>query len=91
MTHILIAGIDSVDPVIAHQIFITGVPVVKSIAGAGGHGSACFLMLLESGTVSIAKTIVADDIPKDMIKKTRCYLSHLKTKLNLNPYSLTTD
>ena len=69
---ILNAGMNSGSEVIASgNIHIYGNARGRVIAGAGGHGSArIFCNSLEAELISIAGTYcVADDIPKDMIKK----------------------
>ncbi len=69
---ILNAGMNSGSEVIASgNIHIYGNARGRVIAGAGGHTSArIFCHSLEAELVSIAGTYcVADDIPKDMIKK----------------------
>ncbi len=69
---ILNAGMNSGSEVIASgNIHIYGNARGRVIAGAGGHTSArIFCHSLEAELISIAGTYcVADDIPKDMIKK----------------------
>lgn len=69
---ILNAGMNSGSEVIASgNIHIYGNARGRVIAGAGGHTSArVFCHSLEAELISIAGTYcVADDIPKDMIKK----------------------
>ena len=69
---IITAGINSGSEVIASgNIHIYGSARGRVIAGVGGHMSArIFCNSLEAELISIAGTYcVADDIPKDMIKK----------------------
>ena len=69
---ILNAGMNSGSEVIASgNIHIYGNARGRVIAGAGGHASArIFCNSLEAELISIAGTYcVADDLPKEMIKK----------------------
>ena len=85
---ILNAGMNSGSEVIASgNIHIYGNARGRVIAGAGGHGSArIFCNSLEAELISIAGTYcVADDIPKDMIKKpVHIYLNN-KQELEFEP------
>lgn len=77
---ILNAGMNSGSEVIASgNIHIYGNARGRVIAGAGGHTAArIFCNSLEADLISIAGTYcVADDIPKEMIKKpVHIYLNH---------------
>ena len=85
---ILNAGMNSGSEVIASgNINIYGNARGRVIAGAAGHGSArIFCNSLEAELISIAGTYcVADDIPKDMIKKpVHIYLNN-KQELEFEP------
>ena len=85
---ILNAGMNSGSEVIASgNIHIYGNARGRVIAGAGGHTSArIFCHSLEAELISIAGTYcVADDIPKDMIKKpVHIYLNN-KQELEFEP------
>ena len=85
---ILNAGMNSGSEVIASgNIHIYGNARGRVIAGAGGDGSArIFCNSLEAELISIAGTYcVADDIPKDMIKKpVHIYLNN-KQELEFEP------
>ena len=85
---ILNAGMNSGSEVIASgNIHIYGNARGRVIAGAGGHSSArIFCNSLEAELISIAGTYcVADDIPKDMIKKpVHIYLNN-KQELEFEP------
>ena len=85
---ILNAGMNSGSEVIASgNIHIYDNARGRVIAGAGGHGSArIFCNSLEAELISIAGTYcVADDIPKEMIKKpVHIYLNN-KQELEFEP------
>ena len=85
---ILNAGMNSGSEVIASgNIHIYGNARGRVIAGAGGHGSArIFCNSLEAELISIAGTYcVADDIPKDMIKKPVHIYLNTKQELEFEP------
>ena len=85
---ILNAGMNSGSEVIASgNIHIYGNARGRVIAGAGGHASArIFCNSLEAELISIAGTYcVADDLPKEMIKKpVHIYLNN-KQELEFEP------
>ena len=85
---ILNAGMNSGSEVIASgNIHIYGNARGRVIAGAGGHTSArIFCHSLEAELISIAGTYcVADDIPKDMIKKPVHICLNNKQELEFEP------